>query len=519
MERIRLLFSNETNYEKWCHKKITSISYGDLNIKEFSNFLEKINPEFDSNILLKPCIDISDATYRLDIMEEILENNDLFLNLKTFISTLKDLMRELTVYSDEVVEVQKKYRYINLLSSYFKTITTLEDITKNLYSSGLKKLYSYATNIIRKEQNFNIQSISKNILSKLKEILNNNLLEIDNVNKLFIIKKGIKQKSETEILKNKILEVFDVDINNYFSIVDPAPLSNMEEKILNEMIKDNKEVFENIEELYNNSIYLLDDIKYISVLYEELVFYITYIEFLNLVNTYNISYCKPEFSNKYIAKDSISPSLITAFIENNKNPLEIITNDIELPKNNMFILSGPNQGGKSIYLKTVGINAYLSKCGCFVFSKSQQIPFYDEIYTHFIQEEVIGKGKLIEEVERIEDILLRINENSLVLLNESFTSTRRKDGVKLAIHYINQILKKGTSIGFVTHYYEIANLYFDSSKIISLSAMIGNDGKRNYKIIKNMGNTSSYAKDIAKKCNMTYEDLRESFLGDDNEKG
>lgn len=517
MERTRLLFYNEINYQKWESKKISNVSGIDLNIQEFTRFLEKINPDFESSYLLKPCLSIEDANYRLDIMEEILGDETIYNGFVSLSQLLKDIMNEMRIFNNETAIIQKMYRYIILLSSYYQILLSICNIIKSSKSSGLQNLYKYSFCIIN--ENKNLFDDALNIQLKMKEILKDNLLSIDDINKAFEIRKKDVLVSDTELLKNMIQDVFDLDINNYFSIVDPAPLSNMEEKILDEIRKKNQEIFINIEKLYNNSIDLFSEIKFLATLYEEITFYITYIKFLGIVKKEGLNICKPKFTDFYKASNAISFPLVSLFIKNNRNIKEIVGNDIELQKEMMFILSGPNQGGKSIYLKTVGQTAYLGKCGVYVGCNSCDVPFYDEIYTHFIKQEIIGKGKLIEEVERIEDIIKRINGNSLVLLNESFTSTRRKDGVKIALYYIDEILKKKASIGFVTHYYEIANLYHDKSKLTSLTAGVDENGKRSYKVSINNGVSSAYAKDIASKCEMTYEKIMNMIQGDINEKG
>ena len=84
----------------------------------------------------------------------------------------------------------------------------------------------------------------------------------------------------------------------------------------------------------------------------------------------------------------------------------------------------------------------------------------------------------------------------------------------LTIVYLSRFEKAGCSVGFVSHYYEIPEIYKDgNNRIVSLSGGIDDEGKRTYKILKVKGSGLAYARDIAKKCGMTYEQIRDEIAG------
>jgi DNA mismatch repair ATPase MutS len=216
--------------------------------------------------------------------------------------------------------------------------------------------------------------------------------------------------------------------------------------------------------------------------------------------------CAPEFDDSvYKAVDCASVSLAVKFYYESLNISDIVSNNINLPSGGKFILSGPNQGGKTIYLKQLGLTAYLAKCGCYVLCESCKLPFYDKIFTHFMQKEILGKSRLFEEIERIETTVMPgATRNSLVLLNESFTSTRRKDSVEIALDYLKKFDEIGCSVGFVSHFYEIPEIY---KNVISLRSGIGAGGARTYNIYEQKGDGLAYARDISRACGTTYEQL------------
>ena len=105
---------------------------------------------------------------------------------------------------------------------------------------------------------------------------------------------------------------------------------------------------------------------------------------------------------------------------------EIVTNDLIFDeKATIYILSGPNRGGKSVITCALGMSQVMMQLGLFVPAKSATISPVDAIYTHFPTgaDDTIDKGRLGEECARIRDILEVVSEKSFVLLDESFSST------------------------------------------------------------------------------------------------
>ena len=517
---INLMFSSINNQILW-ENQINDFDETtvDLNVSTIATFLENLNVDFPKIYLLKPCINIEDSNYRLDIMDEIFNNKDLKDKLTLFSDNIKTLSQQLFELKKEVKDMQKMYRYLRIVCEYFLCIESIVENLREAKSIGLKSLKDYCNNILNDNILNNLNKISNNLLIDIETMLENNILVLEPLNKLFFFEKCNPEFNETEILKVNILDKFGLDINNSFSIVDPAPLSNMEEKILNEISNINPSTFKKLHEFYNQAIEYFDEIELFSRIYKQFSFYLTYIDFLYNALKNGISICKPVFNDAIFASiNTANISLVINKLEKKAELSTIVLNDIRLPSNKMFFLSGPNQGGKTVYLMSVGLTAYFAKCGCFVLAKTCKLPFYEIIATHFMKEEVLGKGRLVEEVERMEGLLKKINSNTLILLNESFTSTRRIDGVRLSIYYLNKLGEIGCSVGMVSHYYEIPELFNESDILITLSSGKDEKGNRNYKVVESSGEKFAYARDIAVKSEMTYEQIVKFIRGENHEK-
>jgi len=506
MEKIDLLFVNDENRERWqevqSHYSQTVI---DLNIEAICAYLVNINSDFPVAVLQKPCFNVHDAEYRLSIMNEVFTNMQLnalivecSIKMKSLYTSINELQREKNPF-------QRQYRYLKIVSEYFICLDETSKAVENSYSEGLARMYEYCLNFAA--QLSQIRTTAEILLGSVEEMLNDCLLTVETSTSTYSVEKLQSSVNDSEVLKSHIFDVFGIAINNIYSIVDPAPFGNVEGKVLSELQKLNPHIFGQLSQFYESTYCLAENIEAFSKLYTQLSFYTAFARLYQIVRNGGVCISRPKFNHEeFFATNCACPALAVKFLENGTVLNSIVTNNVSLAAGQMFLLSGPNQGGKTIYIKSVGMTAYLAKCGCLVLAEQCSVPFYDSIFTHFMQKEVLGKGRLVEEIERLGGILPHITENTLLLLNESFASTRRRDGVKIALYYLDKFNKMGCSVGFVSHYYEIPEM-FGNSIIIPLSSGVEDDGTRTYKVTQTNDSNMAHAHDIVQKCGMMYEQM------------
>ncbi len=179
---------------------------------------------------------------------------------------------------------------------------------------------------------------------------------------------------------------------------------------------------------------------------------------------------------------------------------KVVGNDVDADNKNLVIITGANQGGKSTFLRSIGLAQLMMQCGMFVPAESFSSNICDGLFTHYKREEdpTMKSGKLDEELSRMNDIVDKITPNSMVLLDESFAATNEREGSEIARQIVSALVEKRIKVFFVTHLYEFAYGFFDKNtgNALFLRAERQTEGERTFKLIKGEPLQTSYGEDL-----------------------
>lgn len=175
-------------------------------------------------------------------------------------------------------------------------------------------------------------------------------------------------------------------------------------------------------------------------------------------------------------------------------------NTIETDHTMLMIVTGANQGGKTTFLRSLGLSQLMMQCGMFVSAESYSGSLSSGIFTHFKREEdaTMKSGKFDEEMQRMSTIVDSIKPDAIIFFNESFSATNEHEGSEIARQIVLALAERGIRVCFVTHQFEFAyGLYAKhTGDSIFLRAERKSDGTRTFRIIEGEPLRTSYGEDL-----------------------
>lgn len=210
----------------------------------------------------------------------------------------------------------------------------------------------------------------------------------------------------------------------------------------------------------------------------------------------NVDHCFPEVVDR---KDIRFEGLVE---------LSLAINSLRCPVDNslcaddkhLVVVTGANQGGKSTYLRSIGIAQIMLQCGMFVPAKSFASGLYSKVFTHFTRREdsAMNSGRLDEELGRMERIIDNLSKDSILFLNESFATTTEKEGSIIAEDITTALYERGIRVMMVTHLMAFAQSCYakELPHAVFLSAERKEDGERTFRMVEQEPELTSYGLDL-----------------------
>ena len=252
---------------------------------------------------------------------------------------------------------------------------------------------------------------------------------------------------------------------------------------------------------------------------DELLFYLRFIGFEQKLREHGFPCCDASASpDDTEIKDLYNVRLAVLSMEGSLAE-SVVCNDISFTKEQTVqILTGPNRGGKTILTQGIGLAFLLYQSGVFVPAAAADMRLCDGIFTHFPVEEerTVSLGRLGEEASRCREICKAATADSLLLFNESFATTSHTESLYIAEDVLKFLCCLGARTCFNTHMHELAEHCeslsdSDAAAGKAVSIVMENDEAHKYKISRRKPDGKSYARAIAQKYGITFEQLRENL--------
>jgi hypothetical protein len=176
-----------------------------------------------------------------------------------------------------------------------------------------------------------------------------------------------------------------------------------------------------------------------------------------------------------------------------------VGNDLDADGRSLVMITGANQGGKSTFLRSLGLAHLMMQSGMFVAAEDFRAGVCDGIFTHYKREEdsTMRRGKFDDELARMSEIADRIRPGAMLLCNESFSATNEREGSEIARGVVRALTEAGVRVLFVTHLYDLAHglhaQALDSALFLRAERL--SDGKRTFRLVEGEPLPTSYGED------------------------
>jgi DNA mismatch repair protein MutS len=482
--------------------------FGDLNLDQIIDTITVRKQEYNLKAFFYTSLHDTDTIkYRQEIMQD-LEHETLLENIRAFGSRM-NAVRQCLALADKLDYIYyKKGWFLEAAEIYCEAINCLtHDVSPaDLKSRGLLAFRIYLMHYAKSDRFISLLWETKKLKADLSTV------------KYCILTKGLSvkvRKYESEIdYSPEVEETFERfkqgAVKDYKARLPiGSGMNHVEAQILGCVAKLYPDIFSNLDNYCAKNSNYLDET--IAVFDREIQFYVSYLEYIAKFKRVGLRFCYPMISNtgkEVYDYECFDLALANKLITKNSS---IVCNDFYLKdKERIFVVSGPNQGGKTTFARTFGQLHYLASLGCPVPGREAHLFLFDGLFTHFEKEEDIRnlRGKLQDDLVRIHAILTEATSNSIIIMNEIFTSTTLTDAVFLGKKVMERIAQLDLLCIWVTFVEELASF---SEKTVSMVSTVvpENPALRTYKIVRRHADGLSYAISIAEKYRLTYDCLKE----------
>ncbi len=516
---------------------------------DFMSFDSKHRESLDA-IVNSLCLDAGTINYRLDIIDELVRFPVLVRCIEGLLPVLRDLKYYETFLSLEwKTSLQEAIWRLRELEHYVECVQRLADafkgIRNELSSQALRKLSTLVLKVQGDPVFIRLVDTLPDLLSKIRSLSSITI----GVN----LDAGMMPCEATliSINENKYKDspffksLFGDDKWQGIAPLHRAPEgSQYASPLMIPLFRDISKIMEKTTQPLAKALkeFVSINSRVFTKLQGDFLFYLGALKLIDTLQRCGLPVARPEVLDKemrrFVAKDIYNIDLALHLFKRNEQKPEgvsagIVTNDFsEGEEGRIIIITGPNRGGKTTLVQALGLAQIMMQVGLYVPAREAAMSICDNIFTHYPALEKLekGTGRFGEEAQRIGSVFKSATRYSVILLNESLSSTSGGESLYLAQDIVRVLRMMGTRAVYATHLHGLAasvgELNEDTpgeSKVLSMVALIethsepeekNSRGSRKplkirptFKIVPGPPEGHSYAIDLAHRFGISKEQL------------
>jgi DNA mismatch repair protein MutS len=482
--------------------------FHDLNLDQVVSLMTIGRAEYQlPQFCYVPLHDAGSVRYRHEILHD-LENEPVRTAVRAFASGMRDMREQLTQARKLRYKYQQERWFVDATDTYCRTVGSLAGSLAELDigSRGFRGLRDYLGAYTSSEAFTSLVSATRTLYAGLASVtysihIKGNRVRVSNYDG----EPDYSGEVEKTFARFKQGAVKDhrVGFRNW------PEMNHVEAQILDLVARLNPELFRDLDSYWTRNQDYLDPT--IASFDREVQFYLAYLELIGPLRKAALNFCYPEVSEESgdtSADSSFDLALACKLVP---DKTAVVPNGflLEGPER-ILVVSGPNNGGKTTFARMFGQLHYIASLGLPVPGRQARLPLADQVFTHFEREEdiITLHGKLEDELTRIHEVLGRASASSVLVMNESFTSTTLSDALFLGTEVMRQVVDLGLVGVYVTFVDELASLS-DATVSMTSTVVPDNPAQRTFKVVRRPADGLAYAAAIAAKYGLTFERVKE----------
>ena len=480
--------------------------FADLYLDQIVNDVVRGNAdEHLDRYFYRPLHEISAVTYRHDVFRD-LERDDVRAPIEAFVGGMRTMRQRLDRAGRLWHRLQRQGWFVSAVEAFCDAAVMLRDELgrTTLSSHGLREFVDYLASYVDGDRFRMLVAEIGDMQAELRNI--RYVVHIDGL-KVHVDRYDGQPDYSLDIAATFERFASQTAKDYHVRMKDFPEMNHVEEQVLQCVAKLYPEQFKRLEAFCTQHRNYLDTT--IARFDREVNFYLSYLTFTRRFTDAGLRFSYPSITHdqgSIFAADAFDLALAATAVRDGNT---VVCNDFRLERGErVFVITGPNQGGKTTLARTIGQLAYLATLGCPVPASGATLTLPDDIYTHFERQETLATlhGKLDNELVRIHDILSRATPASIIVMNESFASTTVDDSLQIGAEVLERIIALGCVAVYVTFLDELASLH---RACVSMVAEVEHDDptKRTFKFTRRPADGLAYAAALADKYGLARDVL------------
>lgn len=482
--------------------------FGDLNLDQMVAEATKGYAEYDLAPFFYTPLSRADAiVYRHEVMHD-LENPPALASVKAFAHGMRT-MRTRRALAEKLYYIQQRQWWLlESAAAYGETLSTFADALQasEPRSRGLRAFLRYLSNYLDSER---FRALVRDADEVKRELAAVHYCTLVKGNAVTVRRYDDERDYSAEVLG--IFEKFKQGAakERCEPLRESPDMNHVEAQVLQYVAQLYPQSFIKLAVFCAQHAEYLDST--IATFDREVQFYLAYAAYLDPCRSQDLAFCYPRVTkaSKAVRCDDTFDLVLARKLaaENTR----VVCNSLHLNEHeHLIVVSGPNNGGKTTFARMFGQLHYLARLGCPVPGRNASLFLCDALFTHFEREENTQdmRGKLRDDLIRIHDILAHTTSDSIIVMNEIFSSTALADALFLSKRVVGAIVERGALCICVTFIEELTRL---SDEAVSMVSEIDptEPTVRTYKIRRRDAGSEAYAMSVAQQYGLTYDQLTE----------